>query len=106
MNKRYLKSQDRPWSRNDKGERLCRWCKNPVPPPKRSWCSDVCVSEYKLRSDPEYAREQVFFRDKGVCAKCGLDTLELKKAFVTALYEASGKYTTLVHPSVACKQEE
>jgi 5-methylcytosine-specific restriction endonuclease McrA len=37
-----------------------------------------------LRSDPGYLREQVFLRDRGVCALCGSDTakafLELRRA--------------------------
>jgi 5-methylcytosine-specific restriction enzyme A len=31
------------------------------------------VHEWKLRTDPGYLREEVFRRDKGVCALCGVD---------------------------------
>jgi 5-methylcytosine-specific restriction protein A len=37
------------------------------------------VHEWKLRTDPEYLREQVFARDRGVCAMCGLDTEAMRK---------------------------
>jgi 5-methylcytosine-specific restriction endonuclease McrA len=32
-----------------------------------------------LRTDPGYLREQVFARDRGICAMCGLDTEALRK---------------------------
>jgi len=37
------------------------------------------VHEWRLRTDPGYLREQVFRRDRGVCAQCGLDTEALRK---------------------------
>jgi 5-methylcytosine-specific restriction endonuclease McrA len=37
------------------------------------------VHEWKLRTTPGYLREQVFTRDRGVCAQCGLDTETLRK---------------------------
>lgn len=57
------------------GRALCRWCSLEVPPGRRTFCSDWCVHEWRLRSDPGYLREQVLARDRGVCAQCGLDTL-------------------------------
>jgi len=55
------------------GRNLCRWCNLEVPPGRRTFCSDWCVEEWKLRSDPGHLRERTFERDKGVCALCGLD---------------------------------
>jgi 5-methylcytosine-specific restriction protein A len=37
------------------------------------------VHEWKLRSDSGYLREQVFARDRGVCAACGADTEMLRR---------------------------
>jgi 5-methylcytosine-specific restriction protein A len=37
------------------------------------------VHQWKLRTDPAYLREQVFARDHGVCARCGVDTEALRK---------------------------
>ena len=45
------------------GRALCRWCGVEVPKGRRSFCSDACVHEHKLRSDPGYLREQAFQRD-------------------------------------------
>jgi len=57
----------------------CRWCAGEVPKRRWTFCSDACVHEWKLRSDPGYLREKVFERDRGVCAACGLDTEALRK---------------------------
>ena len=63
-----------------RGKRVpCRWCGGVVPKTRRSFCSAVCVHEWRLRSDPGYLREQVFHRDRGVCAACGLDTEALRQ---------------------------
>ncbi len=61
------------------GENLCRWCKSEVKPPKRTFCGNPeCLHQWKIRSDGGYAREQVYQRDRGVCASCKLDTDALK----------------------------
>jgi ketosteroid isomerase-like protein/5-methylcytosine-specific restriction endonuclease McrA len=57
----------------------CRWCGSEVPARRRTFCSAACVHEWKLRADPGYLRDQVFLRDKGVCAMCGVDTEALRK---------------------------
>lgn len=56
------------------GRSLCRWCNLEVPAGRRTFCSEWCVHEWHLRSDPAYLRERVFERDRGICAQCGLDT--------------------------------
>ena len=56
------------------GRPLCRWCNLEVPPRRFTFCSAWCVHEWRLRTDPGYLREQVFLRDRGVCALCGSDT--------------------------------
>ena len=47
-----------------------------VTPPRRTFCGDGCVHEWNIRSDANYAREQVWKRDEGRCALCGVDTGE------------------------------
>lgn len=61
------------------GRALCRWCRHEVGPGRRTFCGDACVHQHKLRSQPGYMREQVFLRDRGVCAGCGVDTLALQR---------------------------
>lgn len=69
----------------DKGRALCRWCQLEVPAGRRrTFCSEWCVHEWRLRTDPTYLRERTFARDRGVCAACGKDTeaalLHLKRS--------------------------
>ncbi len=55
------------------GRSLCRWCSLEVPQGRFTFCSDWCVEEWRLRTDPGYLRERVLERDSGVCAGCGID---------------------------------
>jgi 5-methylcytosine-specific restriction endonuclease McrA len=50
-----------------------------VPQGRFTFCSAYCVHEWKLRSQPAYLREQVLLRDQGVCACCGVDTIEARR---------------------------
>lgn len=59
------------------GRNLCRWCNLEVPRGRQTFCSDFCVQEWRLRTDPSFLREKTFERDKGVCAVCGTDTVAL-----------------------------
>ena len=65
--------------RAESGRALCRWCRAETPPRRRTFCSDACVNEWKLRTDPGYLRERVLQRDAGVCAKCGTNTISLRR---------------------------
>lgn len=71
-------------ARGPNGRPLCRWCNLEVPPRRFTFCSEYCVHEWRLRTDPGYLREQVFARDRGVCALCAVDTIaafaELKRS--------------------------
>ncbi|MEO6829371.1 MAG: HNH endonuclease signature motif containing protein, partial [Acidobacteriaceae bacterium] len=58
------------------GRALCRWCSVEVPRGRRTFCSDWCVHEWRLRSDPGYLRQQVFARDRARCALCRIDATE------------------------------
>ena len=50
---------------------LCRWCELEIlAKRRRTFCSDYCVHQWRLRTDPGYLRDQVFARDRGVCALC------------------------------------
>jgi 5-methylcytosine-specific restriction protein A len=61
------------------GLNMCFYgCGKEVVRPRRNWCSDECVHEGKIRSDPGYARDQVFKRDHGVCCRCSIDTVQMR----------------------------
>jgi 5-methylcytosine-specific restriction enzyme A len=57
------------------GRNLCRWCSLEVPKRRITFCSDWCVEEWKLRTDPGYLREKVLQRDKGICSQCSIDCI-------------------------------
>jgi len=59
--------------KGDNGRHLCRWCNLEVPKGRLTFCSDWCVEEWRLRTDPGYLRHKVLERDKGICAACGTD---------------------------------
>lgn len=61
--------------KGEHGRALCRWCNLEVPAGRFTFCSEWCVEEWKLRSDPGYLRERVLERDRGICAACGLDCI-------------------------------
>lgn len=59
--------------KGENGRNLCRWCNLEVPKGRVTFCSDWCVEEWRLRSDPGYLREKVLARDRGICALCRVD---------------------------------
>lgn len=72
---------------------LCRYCGLDVKrfdSRKRTFCSDACVHEWKIRSDIGYARNQIFKRDRGICACCGLDTERLHKEYYACVGHFGG----------------
>jgi len=66
--------------RGPQGRCLCRNCGTEVPPGRRTFCGDVCVERWKLKTDPSYVRKLVGKRDRGRCAACGLKCREFEKA--------------------------
>lgn len=56
------------------GVKGCGFCRKPLPGRKRHWCSRTCLNEAWARSSRNGLRWYVFWRDLGVCAKCGWDT--------------------------------
>jgi 5-methylcytosine-specific restriction endonuclease McrA len=62
--------------RDADGQPVCRWCRGLVKAPRRTFCGDACVHEWKIRSSPWYVRKQVKKRDKGTCRLCGLHVVK------------------------------
>ena len=62
-------------AKGENGRNLCRWCSLEVPKGRVTFCSEWCVTEWRLRSDPGFLREKVLERDRGLCAQCGVDCL-------------------------------
>lgn len=58
------------------GRTLCRWCESEITEPRRrTFCSQECVEEHRIRTSASYARYKVFERDRGVCALCGVQAV-------------------------------
>ena len=72
-----LRAKPGGWVKRERG--LCRWCGAAVPARRFTFCGESCVHQWKLRTDPGYLRDQVFARDRGVCAACGVDTEALRR---------------------------
>jgi 5-methylcytosine-specific restriction endonuclease McrA len=70
--------------RNAAGVAVCRWCRGPVAPPRRTFCGDACVHEWKIRSSPWYVRREVKKRDKGVCRLCGVNVVKAHREWTRA----------------------
>ena len=66
---RFLTSRD--WPKQLPG--TCAACDGPLPGRRRRWCSDECEREFLVRYSGTVVAEQVARRDKGICAKCGMD---------------------------------
>lgn len=49
----------------------CRWCRGPLPPARRRWCSDVCALAYRIEHHWPLAREAALDRDGHTCTICG-----------------------------------
>ncbi len=66
------------------GRTLCRWGAIEVPRNRRTFCSEWCVNEWRLRSDPGYLRDQVLRRDQGICAICHTDAIHAHRVLKRA----------------------
>jgi hypothetical protein len=75
------------WGIPDKDEHgniVCRWCRGPVKPPRRTFCGEPCVHEWKIRSSPWYVRREVKKRDKGICQLCGVNVVKAHREWTRA----------------------
>ena len=70
--------------RDENGEAICRWCSTPVCLPRRTFCGDPCVHEWKIRSSPWYVRKQVKKRDRGICQLCGVNVTKAHREWTRA----------------------
>ena len=82
-------------TRGSSGRPLCRWCTTEIPKGRRTFCSDACVHNWKLRTNPGYLREKVFARDHGVCAEFGADTVALRRDMRKLDYAARRQFLKL-----------
>jgi 5-methylcytosine-specific restriction protein A len=77
--------------RNEAGEPICRWCRGRVDLPRRTFCSDSCVHEWKIRSSPWYVRQQIRKRDKGICQICGFNVVKAHREWTRSKPPAANR---------------
>ncbi len=66
--------------KDENGNKICRVCNGKiVEQGRRTFCSSECVHQHKLRSNIDYMRKFVFIRDKGICAICNINCVDLLK---------------------------
>lgn len=90
------------------GRGLCRQCEQEVPKGRRTFCSQDCVDRWTIKTSPSHVRALVFRRDKGVCALCGLDTVQWGKERTRewrALHPRSGEPFTMEYREVSAARE-
>ena len=83
------------------GRPQCRKCSGEIPKGsgRRTFCSDPCVVDWKIRTQPEFAAEQVHARDHGVCVLCRRDCDALyRKIRVTKLSRRKDRMAELGLP--------
>ena len=71
----------RAWSTDQKqgtnGRGACLQCGGDITDKQRyTFCSRSCSEAFYIKSRPDFARQKVFERDHGICAKCGKDIFE------------------------------
>jgi len=66
--------------RGPQGRCLCRHCGEEVPKRRRTFCSELCVERWRIKTDPSFLRSLVWKRDRGLCARCGLKCRDLEKS--------------------------
>lgn len=72
-------NKEMPKGKTEDGKHRCRWCWGPCSGRRTAYCSKECENEVIIRIGIG-VRWQVRKRDKGVCAECGVDVVELRKA--------------------------
>ncbi|KAJ2081388.1 hypothetical protein H4R24_002374 [Coemansia sp. RSA 988] len=78
--------------RGPKGNPLCLWCAKETKGENMLFCTQAqsktrpmpkfgegCEHEHRMRRDSHYVRKQLYARDSGLCAECGIDTHALFK---------------------------
>lgn len=77
-------------------------CGRKPQPPRRTWYSQACVHEWKVKNDPQYVRLQLLERDKGVCAACGTD-VEALRFRLRRLSRIARGWSTIRNPGMCGK---
>ncbi len=67
---RYPRIRDTPVQTDQAGRPLCRKCQGPVPPNRRAYCSESCMTAYNRENSWYWVRKDVLRRDSYRCCIC------------------------------------
>ena len=65
--------------KNVDGLNQCRWCSKSCIPPRKTFCSNNCVHEHRIRTNSRYMKDCVYKRDNAICACCKQDTKKIAR---------------------------
>ncbi len=89
-----------PFRRDEHGAYLCRLCKAPCADDSRQWCSPACLERFLLMSSGEFVRAELFKRDRGICAECGVDGAQMNDALARMKEDVLHPLLMTIHPLV------
>src|SRR5689334_3832496 len=89
-----------PFRVDQDGHFLCRLCKTPCPPPERHWCSEGCLRKFLTMSSGSYVRAELFERDRGICAECGVNAAQMDLALAQLKDDLLHPLLMTIHPMI------
>ena len=90
-----------PFRRDRFGCYLCRLCKKPCPESDHQWCSEECLRQYLTLSHGSFVRGQLFERDHGICAECGVNAAQMDAVLTRLQDDLLHPLLMTVHPMIA-----
>jgi 5-methylcytosine-specific restriction enzyme A len=82
------------------GYYLCRLCQRACPDSRTRWCSEACLRRYLIESQGSFVREQLFKRDRGICAECGVDAARMDFALSDLKEDLLHPLLMSIHPMI------
>jgi 5-methylcytosine-specific restriction enzyme A len=89
-----------PFRKDASGNYLCRLCKQPCADESRHWCSEECLRKYLTISNGAYVRAQLFERDGGICAECGVNGAQMNEALARLKDDLLHPLLMTIHPMI------
>jgi len=89
-----------PFRRDRFGYYLCRLCKKPCPENDRFWCSEECLRRSLTASHGSFVRAQLFERDNGICAECGVNAAQMDNALARLGSDLLHPLLMTIHPMI------
>ena len=89
-----------PFRKDKHGFYLCRLCRRPCAEDSRQWCSEECLRNFLTLSNSAFVRAQLFERDGGVCAECGVNGAQMNDALARLKDDLLHPMLMSIHPMI------